>query len=432
VALARPVSPRAAAALAALVVTLAATAARADDLAALLADARAANLDLAEQRAVADEAALATRVERAALLPRLSVSGGYTLNQHESVVRLPELDGAVTEITIVPHHQLDVTFALSLPVVDVAAWRRVDASRAATVARRAALAARAVEVERAVVVAWYQWVAGAALVEAARVAEATARDTVAVVEGRVTAGSASAADVARARADVATAAGDVAVAELAVATARQDLITLTGRAPAGEAPALPGAGDAEAPLAGWLAGVEALPEVVAARAERDAASAAAAVADAGWWPTVSVVASERISNAAGFGEAATFSVGVTASWQLDARVPREAARARAQARVGAVRQARAARDARDRITDAWNAVDARRATVDAAVARLDAARAALEVVRTRVASGLAAPVDLTVAQRDAFAAEVAALQARADLAAARALLRLAAGREVAP
>lgn len=70
--------------------------------------------------------------------------------------------------------------------------------------------------------------------------------------------------------------------------------------------------------------------------------------------------------------------------------------------------------------------------MDAAVARLDAARAALEVVRTRVASGLAAPVDLTVAQRDAFAAEVAALQARADLAAARALLRLAAGREVAP
>jgi len=404
--------------------------AAADDLGALLADAREGSLELAESDAMVEEAEAEVRVEQAALLPTLSVSAGYTLNQHDSLVTLPAMGGAVDEITIVPHQQVDATVTLSVPVLDVAAWRRIDAARAAAVARRAATAVQADGVDRAVVLAWYQWVAGTALIEAAKLAEATARDTVTVVEGRVIAGSASDADVARARADVATAAQDVAIAELAVAEARRELRTLTGREPEGAAPALAPSLDAEAPLDSWLDGLATLPAVRAAAAERSASQARADAVAAEWLPTIAVFARERLSNAAGFGEVATFSIGVTATWNLDLATGRRAARERAAVRTGAVRVTRAVQDANDRIVDAWNTADARRATATAAIARVEAARSALELTRTRVTAGLAVPVDLTVAQRDAFAAEVSLLQAHAELAAARALLRLAAGRGV--
>ena len=52
--------------------------------------------------------------------------------------------------------------------------------------------------------------------------------------------------------------------------------------------------------------------------------------------------------------------------------------------------------------------------------------------RERFAAGTATQLDVTLAQRDQLAAELTLVSTRAELAADRALLRLAAGREVAP
>ncbi|MCB9565594.1 MAG: TolC family protein, partial [Kofleriaceae bacterium] len=208
--------------------------------------------------------------------------------------------------------------------------------------------------------------------------------------------------------------------------------TRTGRAPEGPAPALPADTAAEAPLDTWLGDADVMPDVRAARAAHRASEVAADAAELSWIPTVTAFAAERLTNASGFGERATWSVGVTATWRLELETLRSARVADAGERVGAVRLGRAAQAARDRITDAWDLIDARRAAADAAAAQVAAAHEALDVARVRIRGGLATPLDLLGAQRDAFAADVELVQARAELAAARALLRLAAGREVTP
>lgn len=417
----------AAALAAALALTLVAPA-RAETLDDLLAAARANSLDLEEQEALALEADAETRLEKAARLPSLSITGFYAINQREVIIELPGDDGMFGTAPIAPRHQLDATITLSVPLLDIATWKRIDAADANADARRATAAAAALEVDRAVVVAYYQWVAGNALVEAAQVSQQTAADSLAVIEGRLAAGFASQVDVARAKADVARAAQSIADAELIVANATRQLETLTGRAPTGAAPPLPTDVAEEAPLAEWTGDVDRLPSVRAAHAAFRAGRVAYEAASVAWLPTVSAFASERLTNAEGFGAPDAFSAGVTATWNLDARTYRAAQSAQARYRTGAVRTERATQEARDRIVDAWNAIEARRAASVAAAAQLEAAGEALSVARTRIAAGLTTPLDLLTAQRDAFSAEVGLVQARAELAAARALLRLAAGR----
>jgi len=401
--------------------------AAADQLAELIGAARRDNLELREQAARVDEADGLTRVERSARYPSLTLRGGYQHNSDEIVV---DLAGGAERLVALDELDGDVT--VEVPMFDLEARSRVVAADAEADGRRAIAAAAAVEVERAVVLAYYRWIAGNALVEAARIAEATAQGTVAAVEQRRAGGFASEVDVARARADVARARQRLADAHLVVAGARRQLRTLTGRDVAGDAPPLPDDTRGEAPLDDWLGGAGRVPDVRAAAAAHGAADFAASQAERAWLPVVDAFARGRLDNEPGFAETATWSVGVTVSWRLDLRTLRGARVADARERIGAARLARASRDARDRIVDAWDLVDARRAAVAATSAELAAARDALSVAQTRIAAGLATPIDLLDAQRDAFAAEVGAVQARADLAAARALLRLAAGREVAP
>jgi hypothetical protein len=170
------------------------------------------------------------------------------------------------------------------------------------------------------------------------------------------------------------------------------------------------------------------------RSELDAAAARAragvrphAASRAGYLRP-SPTASERLTNAPGFGEALT---GTVAHRDPEAGLATRAPsrRSRRRPRRGAPA---AARRPRRCITDAWHQVDARRLAVAAAVARVEAARLGATTARERFAAGTATQLDVTLAQRDQLAAELTLVSTRAELAADRALLRLAAGREVAP
>jgi outer membrane protein len=406
--------------------------AQAQPLQQFLRASRGASLDVAEQARAVEQRTAEVDLERGALWPSLAANASYTRNQNETVVLIPRTDSAPIEATIVPADQLDLTVTLSVPLVDVATWKRVSAASASLEAARGTLEARADEVERAVVRAFYQWVGNAALVRSAQVAEEAAEDNLAVVEQRAAAGLASPLDVSRARAQVARARESIASAGLGVATAQRTLRTLTGIEPAGEAPPLPEDLAPEAPLADWLSRIDALPELRAAQATQRAAEASAEAERLGWLPTVSAFASERLTNAAGFGDVANWSAGVKLSWLLDRRTLARQRLGQASAGVSAVRVRRSVQDARDRVTDAWNQVAAERARAEAAAAEAEAARQAVEVASTRFGGGTATQIEVIQAQRDAFAADVSLATARANLAAARALLRLAAGVEVSP
>jgi outer membrane protein TolC len=406
--------------------------AEAQPLAEFLRASRSASLDIEEQTTAVAQRAAEAEIERSALWPSLAASASYTRNQYETLVVIPRMGADPIEATIVPSDQLEAAVTLNVPLVDLAAWQRTAAAGASLEAARANLEARTDEVERAVVRAFYQWVGGAALVRSAEIARAAAVDNLGVVEQRAAAGLASTLDVSRARAQVARARESIAGAELTVATARRTLRTLTGIEPEGEAPPLPEDVQAEAALDEWLARVPGLPELRAADATLRAAEASARAESMGWLPTVSAFASERITNAAGFGEGTSWSAGVKLTWLLDRRTLGRSSLGRAGVAASEVRARRSAQDARDRIVDAWNQVEAERARAEAAAAEVEAGRQASEVAGTRFAGGTALQIEVIQAQRDAFAADVSLVQARASLAAARALLRLAAGEEVAP
>lgn len=418
---------RAPLALAALVTCAAIGPAAAQDLPTLLAAGRANGRDLATARARADQASATAALARAPLWPTLTVAGGYTRNQHASIVPLGD-----APLTIVPLDQLGATATLTVPLLDLAARRRgaVAAAERAAAASDVEVAAR--DGDRAIVRAYYAWIGGAASVTAATDARAAADANLTLVERRAAAQLASPLDVARARAAIADADATIAAAALVVATARRELATATGLTLAAAAPALPTDDAAEPPLAGWLGAADRAPELDAAAARARAVSARVAASRAGYLPTIAATASERWTNAPGFGEALTGTVGLTATWQLGLATPRQLAVDRAGARVEAARLAAARQAAADRITDAWHQVGARRLAVAAAVARVEAARLGATTAHERFAAGTATQLDVTLAQRDQLAAELTLVSTRAELAADRALLRLAAGREVAP
>jgi outer membrane protein TolC len=399
------------------------------DLASLLAAGRQRALSVRGQAATVGERDAATALERASLWPQLSVEASYTRNQFDVIVDFPDGMGGTVEAPIVPQDQLALTVQMTVPLVDLAVRKRIAAAAAETTAARATLASTRTDAARAVVVAYHRWLGGLALVRAGESAATAASATLGRTGARVTAQLSIELDVARARAQLAQARRAIAEAQLIVVQARRELRTLT-EVDVGEGGAdarLPGGLDAEAPLAGWLGDLDALPEVIAARAAESASNAAHAAERATLFPRVSAFAREQVSNAAGFGESMAWAAGLTLSWQLDRGSLARPAAARAREVSSAVRRVLAATSVRDRVVDAWHQVEALRAAAEAAAAEVAAARLGAEIAARRLTDGTGTATDVVQAQADQLAAEVSEIRARADLSAARALLRLAAG-----
>ena len=81
----------------------------------------------------------------------------------------------------------------------------------------------------------------------------------------------------------------------------------------------------------------------------------------------------------------------------------------------------------DAVFQAWSAVEANIARSRSARVQAEVSRHAADLAHTRYRNGAATQLELIQADRDAFSAEAARIQADADLLNARVQLRLAAG-----
>jgi outer membrane protein TolC len=397
--------------------------------------AKSANLDMREARANADQRLQEARAAWARVGPTFTAKATYTRNQRATTLCLPSGLGQPmcppqTPVTITPIDQADGLFSLNLPIIDVASWQRVGSAGATADAARVRADATGVDVEKSVVRAYLSVVANEATLDAAQRALATARESQAIVGTRRTSGSASDLDVERARAEVERAKQVVASAEEARAVSRRSLETLTGITPSDGSVPIPENSLGEEPDLGSLEhDVAKLPAVRAAALDTRAAEKTESAA---WWsaaaPTVSANATERLTNAVGFGQPANWALAVSATWTLDPSTY-FTAKAQSSARAAAeVRQRRAEKQARDALHGSWQDVRAGVARARAARAEADASARAAKLARDRYQAGAATQLDVQQAERDWFNSEVARIGAEADLAYARAAVRLDSGR----
>jgi outer membrane protein TolC len=403
-------------------------------LAELEAAARNHGFDNREARAVAAQREAEARQAWVALLPALSAQADYLRNQYISVAIIPPfLPGMPAQTaTFIPRNQWDLTATATLPLLDLSRWAAIVSTRRNREAEQAEVLATEINVAKSVATTYYQLLGAEAVVVAAERTRKAAEDNAAYLAARREAGFASELDLLRARAEVERDKQAIADAEFTLATMSRSLETLTGMAiKASFGDTIPPADlRDEAPLDVWLSGAENTPAVITADKRARAEEVAASQQRAGLLPSVSAVAIERFTNAVGFGTSPYYSVGFTASWKIDLATYTGAQAADAASDASAVRAARAAATARDDIHNAWQQVKAQIAKCKAARAQRAASKQAAAIASEKYAAGTAILLDLILAVRDDFTAEVTSLQADADLGAARASLRLSSGRSL--
>lgn len=393
------------------------------------ADAHA--IDLVEARALADQAGSSVDEARARLLPSFSAVGAYTRNEYEVVVSIPTGVGSeVRRATFTPYDQLTGTFTLNVPIVDLSAWQTFFAAESTADAADARVESGALDVRATTVTTYYQLVAARAVTTSATRALATAEENLGVATVRAGAGLASDLDVARASADVERARQTVAEAELQVALAERSLFVLTGLSPSTAPVVLDDDLHAETALGRWTLHADGAPSVRAAALDREAAERSR---DGAWMallPTLSGSASERVTNAAGFSPDAQWALALTLSWTIDFGRPATVEAREDAVAVVAAREERARLAAETTIFEAWHRVRSLLVRAQAARSALESSERGASVARARFAAGTGTQLDVSQAERDLFAAEVARIQADADLVVQRLLLRVRAGVEL--
>lgn len=145
-------------------------------------------------------------------------------------------------------------------------------------------------------------------------------------------------------------------------------------------------------------------------------------------PTLSAQATERFTNATGFqGQPALFNAGLLLNWRVD--VPAvHALRAQRSAELTAQLTAEKVRAAAaDQLHADWQKVRAAITKVRAAGAQVVSAARAAALAGERANAGVATQLDVIQAERDRFVSELNDIQARTELASARAALELSSG-----
>ena len=260
-------------------------------VAAFLARARRANRDNREAAATTTQRLAEVDVARGRLYPMFNAAGSYTRNQYEVSLVLPAATGGTGErLTVQPQNQVDGTLTVSVPVIDVGAWRRVSAADATVDATLATQQATQQDVETQVYRAYYSLLGQEAVLVAAKHTLDVLSENLQQVQNKAESGIASELDVQRARAEVARAEGDVASAGLAVTLARRQLATVTFIEPEPASEFVDDDLHEEQPLPGWLNSAGSVPRVTSANASQQAASKVASAAEAAWYPTLSATA----------------------------------------------------------------------------------------------------------------------------------------------
>jgi outer membrane protein TolC len=383
------------------------------------------NFDARESRAAARQRGAEADVALGRLLPSGTARGVYSRNQFEVAVQLP---GSANRLTIQPEDQLDAFLQVDVPLLDLASMYRLKSAR--SVARAGELQSQAanLDVARSVTRAYFQFIGGSALLDTAKRSVGVAVANLENVANRRGAGVATDVDHARAQANVERAKQDIADAELAVALSARSLETLSGLLPSKVDTVMADDLHEEAPLATWLKRTGETPQDKVARELALSADQARTASDMALVPTLTATGQERFTNATGFaGRSAYYTLQLVASWRLDyglvqGRHVQDAAREAAD-----VRNERTQRVLADQVFESYRRVENAIARSRAARAEALAAAKAAELSSDRYAAGVSTQLDVTQAQRDAFLADAKRIQADADLAFARASLRLAAG-----
>lgn len=387
--------------------------------------ARTNSYDVREQTATVEQRDWEKESVFGRLLPAASARGVYTRNQYAAVIANPS-NGQL--ITITPQDQVDLFLQLDVPLVDLANYQRVGQARHLAKASSHQLEQSQSDVQRLVARAYYAYVGGAALVQAAERSQKIAEDNLAFVTTRHEIGVATELDRERARANLEQSKQDRAQAELIGITAGRNLETVSGIVPT---PVVEYPRDdlrPEAPLAEWLSNKDTPSDRIQAELERAATAAKKASAYA-LLPTLSANAQERITNATGFtGRTSAYTLQGMLSWRLDYSAYSTAQAQASAADVQKVRAERARRGVEDDIFDAFERVRTGIVKSESARAQAAAALRAEELALARYQSGALTQLDVTQSQRDAFQAQASQIQADADLLYSRVVLRLAAGK----
>lgn len=384
-------------------------------------------LDAAEQGSVdlrisveqRNRAAAEYRQAWTSLLPSLSVSAGWTNNQYVS-------DNPVFA-AILPKDQYDANFRFEVPLIDPTRWMRMSA--AGTANEAAALREQVMRdaIRRQVVASYYGYAASLAVRESSRRSANVALEQLKLMEIRAKVGTVTELDLLRAKAEAGRTRQTVADTDALVATTRRTVRTLTGLLPPETLPLPEDDVTPVAPLEELEGRLEQLPGVQAADLDRKAAGKLATASKLALIPIVSAQFTERASSAKNFaGQNVAYNAGINLVWRLDAPTFMAVQVQDANEQTASLAGDRARLQARDQINSDWQRLQAALIKIDAAEAQVEAARRAAQVARDRYAAGVATQVDVITAERDVFGAEVSQIQARTELATARASLRISA------
>lgn len=390
----------------------------------------------------ARESAANTRMKREdaarawqALLPSATLRASYTRNQYpasSSVPANPATGAPGRTITILPEDQLDAFAIVDLPLVDIARWNLVTAAKHAERASERHADQTALDLDKQIARAYFTVIAAEALTKAADSSLKCALENHELVAQRQQVGLATDLDVRRAAAEVEHARQATADARYTALVTRRSLETLSGVTPEPGAPALVDNLATEGSAAALEARAAQTPGVLAASREVDAAHANVAAAWGALTPSLAANFTERLTNATGFaGQSQVYAASVTATWHLEFGAWSGVQSLEAAEAAAAVRREHVERAAKDLVVQAHAQVEAGMVKSRAARAQVEAASEAARLAHERYAQGRATQLEVVQADRDAFEAEVGRIQADADLAYARHLLRSAAGEPLA-
>lgn len=365
------------------------------------------------------------RVAWGALLPALTATGAYTHNQISSTIGPPLIP---TKLVITPNDQFDGMLRLDLPLIDTSRWYRASAGSIGQDAAADREESTRDQVRRSVISSYYLYAASLAVRESAIRSQGVSDAQLKLQDVREKAGAITELDLLRARAEVQRTRQVVADAESLVATSRRGLKTISTVDP-GEVAALPPDDLTPEPDFEQLEKkVDVLPGVRAAERDAEAASRLADAQTLALVPVVGAQFTERASNATGFAnQAATYSYGVNLTWRIDVPAFQAIGVQRAVANTARLALEKTQLFARDQIHSDWQRHHAALIKVEAAQAQVQAAQRAAQVARDRYAVGVGTQLDVIQSERDVFTAEVGQIQARTELASARAGLRISAG-----
>lgn len=405
------------------------------------------------------------------LLPSLTVQGVWTHNQYAAELKVPKTDADGKAVlqkddsgqyvitpalvrdpgsgmvvfnpnvgTATPEYvsraiqlqdQLTAVFRVDLPIIDVARWVRVAGASINKDSAELREAYMKDVITRQVVGAYYGYAAALALRQSAEKSFAAADAQAKLMEIRTKVGTSTELDLARSRAEVQRNRQTVADAISLIATTRRSLRTLTGVEPPESIAAWEDNTTPEPALEELEKRIDQLPAVQAADKEAKAGELASMGATMSLVPTVSANFNENISNATGFtGQNASYSLGVGAVWRLDVPTVANISGARALASQAKLAAEKTRLQSKDQLNADFQRFTAALIKIEAAKAQVAAAERAAQVSRDRYAVGAATQIEVIQAERDLFTSELGQIQARTELATARASLHLSAAQPV--